>query len=100
MLKEDDVIGAVVIYRQEIRPFSERQLELIRSFASQAVIAIENVRLLNELRARTSLPWLGTLIGVQGRVEEVAYASLFLASDEASYITGTKLVFDGGYLAM
>jgi two-component system, NtrC family, sensor kinase len=81
MLKESQLVGAVIIYRQEVRPFSDKQIELVTNFARQAVIAIENTRLLNELRESlqqqtATADVLKVISGSPGELEPVFQAML------------------------
>jgi two-component system NtrC family sensor kinase len=72
MLKENELIGSFTVYRQEVRPFTDKQVALVTSFAAQAVIAIENTRLLSELRQRTDE--LGRSVGELRALGEVSHA--------------------------
>ncbi len=72
MLKDGEVVGSIVIYRRQVQPFTEKQVALVENFAAQAVIAIENTRLLTELRQRTNE--LGRSVGELRALGEVSQA--------------------------
>ncbi len=100
MLKEKDLIGALTIYRQEVRPFNEKQIDLVKNFANQAVIAIENTRLLNELRESlqqqtATAEVLGVISSSPGELEPVFQTILTNAVRICEAKFGTLYRYDG-----
>jgi GAF domain-containing protein len=88
MLKDDEHVGALVVYRRAARPFSEKQIGLLTNLAAQAVIAIENARLLGELRQRTDELWrsVGELKAL-GEVSQAVNSTLDLETVLATIVT-------------
>jgi GAF domain-containing protein len=117
MLKENELIGVLALYRNEVRPFTDKQIELLQNFAAQAVIAIENARLLNELRQRTNdltesleqqtatadvlriissspgelKPVFQAMLDSATRICEAKFGTLFLCEDDAFRVVATNL---------
>ena len=100
MIKENDVVGMIAIYRQEVRPFTDKQIELMKNFAAQAVIAIENTRLLNELRESleqqtATADVLGVISSSPGELEPVFQEMLKNAVRICDAKFGVLYRFDG-----
>ena len=100
MLKDDELIGVITLNRQEVRPFTDKQIELVKNFAAQAVIAIENTRLLNELRESlqqqtATSEVLKVISSSPGKLEPVFNAMLANATRICEAKFGIILQFDG-----
>ena len=100
MLKEHELMGAIAIYRQEVRPFTSKQIELVTNFAAQAIIAIENTRLLNELRESlqqqtATSEVLKVISSSPGELEPVFHAMLENATRICGAQFGNLLLYDG-----
>jgi GAF domain-containing protein len=104
MVKESELVGAILIYRQEVRPFSDKQIELVSNFAAQAVIAIENTRLLNELRESlqqqtATAEVLGVISSTPGELTPVFETMLANAARLCEAKFGNLYLYEGDALA-
>ena len=103
MLKQNELVGAISIFRQEVRPFTEKQIELVSNFAKQAVIAIENMRLLNELRESlqqqtATAEVLGVISSTPGELTPVFETMLANAARLCEAKFGNLYLYEGGAL--